>query len=314
MIRAYYLDDGELSQVSGLEDVGKAWAEKRPIWVMASCEDGVFLDQVAKFHPLAVEECRRKTPVPKVEDFGSYLFSEMHIPMIVGDKLVVYELDMFLAKDFLVIYCQEEIPGLNLDSKSDAVAKRVAKPVHGARFVVRRIITELWEIIQDVEDRMDAIEALLYKRDLSHMLFNRIIATNALMGRLRNLLLGQQRIIEELVDEARGLFSEQDIPYLLDLVDRHNRLVSEAEYLQQRGETLYQIFVDLKDYESNEVMKMLTIVATVTLPAMLVAGIYGMNFKHMPELAWPWAYPVVLALMLGIGVYIFIYVKKKKWM
>jgi len=104
------------------------------------------------------------------------------------------------------------------------------------------------------------------------------------------------------------------MPYLLDLVDRNYRILSEADYIQQRAETLYQTFVDSRDYQSNEIMKVLTVVATVTLPALLIASIYGMNFKHMPELEQWWGYPAALAVMLIIGILLFIYMKRKKWL
>jgi magnesium transporter len=176
------------------------------------------------------------------------------------------------------------------------------------------VFQNLWELLEDLDDRMDAIEEQLSGWNLSQSMFGRITATNGVLGRIKKTLIFHQRLLEELADEARELFSAENMPYLLDIVDRNYRILSEADYIQQRAETLYQTFVDSRDYQSNEIMKVLTVVATVTLPAVLIASIYGMNFKHMPELEQWWGYPAALAVMLIIGILLFIYMKRKKWL
>jgi len=316
MIRAFYLENDAIVLADGAVAAARAWKEKRPLWLNAEGPEISFLAKICDFHPLAIEECERETPVPKVEDFGMYLFAELHLPFCLGDRLEIYELDIFLGKDFLVTYAREEIPGFSsLFANRENIARRLPSPPRLLRGILNQTVFQnLWDLLEDMDDRMDAIEEQLSGWNLSQPILRRITATVGVLGRIRKTLIFHQRVLEELVDEAHDLVPGEDMPYLLDLVDRHGRILSETDYLQQRGETLYQLFVDSKDYQSNEIMKVLTVVATITLPALLIASIYGMNFRHMPELGQWWGYPFAIGLMLLVGIIIFIYMKRKKWL
>jgi len=316
MIRAFYLENDAIVLADGAVAAARAWKEKRPLWLNAEGPEISFLAKICDFHTLAIEECERETPVPKVEDFGMYLFAELHLPFCLGDRLEIYELDIFLGKDFLVTYAREEIPGFSsLFANRENIARRLPSPPRLLRGILNQTVFQnLWDLLEDMDDRMDAIEEQLSGWNLSQPILRRITATVGVLGRIRKTLIFHQRVLEELVDEAHDLVPGEDMPYLLDLVDRHGRILSETDYLQQRGETLYQLFVDSKDYQSNEIMKVLTVVATITLPALLIASIYGMNFRHMPELGQWWGYPFAIGLMLLVGIIIFIYMKRKKWL
>jgi len=77
---------------------------------------------------------------------------------------------------------------------------------------------------------------------------------------------------------------------------------------------MLDIYLSSVSNRMNEVMKVLTIIATIFIPLTLIAGIYGMNFEHMPELEWRWGYPMVWLIMLGVGVVMLIYFRRRKWL
>ncbi|MEO0248360.1 MAG: magnesium transporter CorA family protein [candidate division WOR-3 bacterium] len=312
----FYQSNDGLARADDLTTAAELWKSQRPLWLHAESGDLSFLEETCGFHSIAIEDCQQETPVPKVEDFGSYLFAELHMPICIGDRVEIYEMDIFLGKDFLVTYLRQGIPGFTLLlSSRDNISKRLVSPARLLRWILdQTFFQNLWELLEDMDDRMDAIEDQLAGWNLGQSLMRRITATNAVVGRIRKSIMFHQRILEELMDETRDFVSLEDMPYILDLVDRHHRILSETDYLQQRGETLYQLFVDSKDYQSNEIMKALTVVATVTLPALLIASIYGMNFRHMPELEQWWGYPAAIGLMIVVGVIIFLYMKKRKWL
>ncbi|MGB9590002.1 MAG: CorA family divalent cation transporter, partial [Candidatus Hydrothermia bacterium] len=247
-MRALYLSGGETVSVDGVESAAMAWRMKRPLWVHAESNELSFLSEICGFHQLAIEDCERETPIPKVEDYGSYLFVELHMPLCIGDRLEVYELSIFIGKDFLVTYAREEIPGFRaLFSNKENIAKRLSSPARLLRGILNQTIFQsLWELLGDLDDRMDAIEDQIAGWNLNQAVLRRITATNGVLGRIRKGLMFHQRVFEELVDEARDFVSHEDMPYILDLVDRHYRILSETDYLQQRSETLYQLFVDSK--------------------------------------------------------------------
>ena len=77
---------------------------------------------------------------------------------------------------------------------------------------------------------------------------------------------------------------------------------------------MLDIYLSSISYRMNQVMKVLTIIATIFMPLTFIAGVYGMNFRFMPELGWRWAYPLVILVMLAVGAIMLVYFKRKKWL
>jgi magnesium transporter len=97
------------------------------------------------------------------------------------------------------------------------------------------------------------------------------------------------------------------------LYDHTVRVIENTETLQVMLSDMLDVYFSAVSNRLNEVMKILTMIATVFMPLTFIAGIYGMNFKYMPELEWVWGYPAVLLIMAGIGLWMILYFRRKKW-
>lgn len=138
---------------------------------------------------------------------------------------------------------------------------------------------------------------------------------------LRNEMLGFRRAVWPLRELAGNLartgntaFSKEVGPYLRDLYDHAIQVIETAESLRETLTGLLDTYLSSVNNRMSQVMKVLTVIATVFMPLTFIAGIYGMNFEHMPELHKPWAYPLVLALMIFLGTGMIAFFRKKGWL
>ena len=124
---------------------------------------------------------------------------------------------------------------------------------------------------------------------------------------LREVIGALERGESSLIKESTGI-------YLRDVYDHTIQVIDTIETFRDMISGMLDIYLSSVSNRMNEVMKVLTIIATIFIPLTLIAGIYGMNFEHMPELQWRWGYPMVWLVMLGVGGVMLIYFRRKKWL
>ena len=110
-----------------------------------------------------------------------------------------------------------------------------------------------------------------------------------------------------------GLIQGKTKIFLRDVYDHTIQVIETVETYRDMVSGMLDIYLSSMSNRMNQVMKILTMIATVFIPLTFIAGIYGMNFKYMPELEWHWGYPLVWAVMIVLGIIMFIYFKRKRW-
>jgi len=131
---------------------------------------------------------------------------------------------------------------------------------------------------------------------------------------LRKSIWPLRELINTLERGESSLVKETTLLYLRDVYDHTIQVIDTVETFRDMLSGMLDIYLSIISNRMNEVMKVLTIIATIFIPLTLVAGIYGMNFKYMPELEWRWAYPLVILVMVVIGVFMLIYFRRKRWL
>jgi magnesium transporter len=122
---------------------------------------------------------------------------------------------------------------------------------------------------------------------------------------------------EAIVRLERGgysLIQESTQIYLRDVYDHTIQVIDTIETFREMLSGMLDIYLSSISNKTNEVMKVLTVIATIFMPLTFLAGVYGMNFKFMPELGWRWGYPLILIIMLGVGGIMLYFFKKKNWL
>jgi magnesium transporter len=140
-----------------------------------------------------------------------------------------------------------------------------------------------------------------------HTLKREMIFLRKAVWPLREVISGLQRAESPLVQKTTGI-------YLRDVYDHTIQVIDTIETFRDMLSGMLDIYLSSVSNRLNAVMKVLTIIATVFMPLTFLAGVYGMNFKHMPELEWRWGYPTLWAVMVIIGLSMLVYFKKKKWL
>ncbi|MGW8180051.1 MAG: magnesium/cobalt transporter CorA, partial [bacterium] len=123
-----------------------------------------------------------------------------------------------------------------------------------------------------------------------------------------------REVVNVLVREEHPLISDRTEVFLRDVYDHTIQVIDTLESYRDAASGLLDIYLSSVSNRTNEVMKVLTIVASIFIPLTFIAGIYGMNFENMPELRIPWAYPLVWIVMILVALGMFLYVRKKGWL
>ena len=121
-------------------------------------------------------------------------------------------------------------------------------------------------------------------------------------------------LAEELEENENGFFQQENLRYFRQFLSRVERLRDMATAMRDYTIQIHDLYATQMDVRQNRIMTILTVVTSIFLPLTLIAGWYGMNFRYMPELNWPWSYPVVIAVCIVIVVVCLVYFKKKKWL
>ena len=178
---------------------------------------------------------------------------------------------------------------------------------------LEQIVDNDLALMESYESELDRIEDEV----LSSQGKGDLARVNEIRSDVRELLVHYEQIIDmtqELEENENGFFSEENLRYIhlfMNLMARrHDSAVSLREHTMQVRD-LYNSQLDVRQ---NRTMTLLTVVTTIFMPLTLIAGWYGMNFVHMPELAWKWGYPVVIAVSVAIVIFCLILFRKKKWL
>ena len=123
-----------------------------------------------------------------------------------------------------------------------------------------------------------------------------------------------RELVNSMEKTESSLISNATVPYLRDVYDHTIQVIDTVESFRDMVSGMLDIYLSSISNRMNAVMKVLTIIATIFIPLTFIAGIYGMNFKFMPELAWKWGYFIVLIIMAVVAAIMLIYFKRKKWL
>lgn len=276
------------------------------------------IGQIMNLHDLTLEDIVDTHQRPKVEEFDEYAF--IALKMISYDhktkKIEVQQVSLVMAKNFVI--CFQERPG---DVFND-VRKRLRNEKGRARkkgsdylayMLIDIIVDYYFETLDGVYDQIETMEDLVIRRpDKINMLSIQVLKKDLIQ--LRKFMKPVRDALQVLVTRDNGIFSENTILFLRDSHDHVEQVLENLDTYREMMTGIMDIYLSQLSNKMNEVMKVLTLMSTIFIPLTFVAGVYGMNFEHMPELGWDWAYPRgFYAIILLITVGMIIFMKRKRW-
>jgi magnesium transporter len=304
------------STVAGLDD--GAW-----VWVDAVDPDH---DEVAEIqrqldlHDLAVEDVRHRNQRPKLDLYPGHAFAVFRSLAVGPDGLAGSELFVFAAPRFLVTL--RFAPAFDLAKAKlrwpivCALAPGTASALYA---IADEIVDEYLEVVEELEDRADELENQVFRSDAAPRqrdagaLQLEILRLRRDAVQLRRHAVPMRQLIDRLADDS-DLVTAPLVPYLRDITDHLLRTIELTDGVREILTTVVDIRMAQSAHQLNEVMKKLTAWAAIILVPTLVAGIYGMNFRHMPELSWVVGYPLALGLMAVSSFWLYLGFRKRGWL
>ncbi|MEX2598125.1 MAG: magnesium/cobalt transporter CorA [Dehalococcoidia bacterium] len=264
-------------------------------------EDAGFLEQDLGFHPLEAANCiSPETHVPAVDQMDDHLFFNVHGVNYVDESEIVQttELSLFVGEHYVV--SSHNVPLYSVLSVRESVQRdgRLMRigPLLLAHALLDALVANVHPTIDKMLEHADFVEEQALRNPKQEVVGSILKLRRSALG-LHRVMVSQQMALNRL---ARGDFSqvgEHALPYFRNVYEQVWRIVDFTQSVRDRSDTALTTYMSSIANRQNESMRVLSMVAAIFLPLTLLAGIYGMNFEHMPELAWPWAYFVVLGFM-----------------
>ena len=268
-------------------------------------------------HPLTLEDVLNTRQRPKTEDYDSYIYSILKIILLDPKKeeLTIDQVSIIFGSNYILSF--QERGG----DVFDTVRERFENPASRLRKngvdylaynLIDAVVDNYFLIMERFGDDIEYLEEGLVTqprpetlRIIQRYKRNMIILRKSVWP-LRELINGLQRVESDLIKETTRI-------YLRDVYDHTIQVIDTVEDFRDILSSMVDVYLSSLSYKMNEVMKVLTVIATIFIPLTFIVGIYGMNFKFMPELEWHWGYPAVMLVMTFLAVSMFIYFKKRNW-
>jgi len=322
MIKAFVFSQGKLvGEDPGLDFIKTMlFDEDAQIWVdldsPSNEEARSVLEQIFNFHPLAIEDCIAVTEQPKIDDYEKYLFMVIHaLNYSAEHKVETVELNMFIGRNFLVTHHDRPLPSIK--STIDRIKKNASAVAKASDRLTYTLLDFLFDQYEPAIEALAADIAELEKDVLvtkTSDILSDVLELKAEVRRFRQIVMPQREVISRISRGEFKLIRPHLLPYYRDLLDRLKRISDLTEYYRETLTSILQIHLNLQQMEVNRVIKILTILATLSLPVVVITSFYGMNFEHMPELNWDYPYLWILLLTISSAGSIYWFLRTKKWL
>jgi len=268
-------------------------------------------------HDLTIQDIANTGHRVKYEDFGHYLLIILKMLEYNTDAKTIdtEQLSIVLGDNFLLTF--QESPGdffgglRNEIGIAGAIVRKMG-PDYLACRIIDIIVDNYFGTVEkfgdEIEDKEDELVANPTRKTLAS-----IQGVKKNMMQLRQYVWPAREILSDLGKKESSLIKDETTAYFRDVYDRLFEAMDLIETTRELVSGLIDIYLSSMSNKTNEVMKVLTVVATIFIPLTFIVGLYGMNFKFMPELESPWGYPAILTFMLAVAIGMLAYFHRRKW-
>lgn len=276
------------------------------------------IGQVFGLHPLIVEDILNTQHRPKLEEFENYVFFTLKMLGYdqKGKRITFEQVSFVLGKTFVLSF--QERPGDIFDPIRERIrAGKGNIRQRGPDYLAYRLIDILVDNYLIVTDRVAELveeleEVILVRSDEKSLRRIQVLKKDLIF--LRRSVTPVREAVGNLEKGLSPLIQKRTTNYLRDVYDHTIQVMEALDTQRDILSGLMDVYLSTLSHRLNVVMKLLAIVATIFIPLTFLAGVYGMNFKYMPELDWPWAYPTVWGVMMSVVVVMLVLFRRKGWL
>lgn len=268
-------------------------------------------------HPLMLEDILNTHHLPKTEDYENHIFLTLkELSLTTKDNIIDKRQISFVLGNTYLISFEEQKSNIfqpiieRIQTKKGKL--RVMQNDYLFYALTDIIIDNYLKIVDDMDDDMELIEQELLEKK------SKLILKKILHKRKQQLSL--KKSVVPLLDEIRkfhhsesNLINPKTNIYFQDLIDHLQQINQNLESFREMISNLTELYLANNDVQMNDVMKRLTVVSTIFIPLTFIVGLYGMNFRNIPELEWQNGYYITWGIMITITIVMIIYLKRRKW-
>lgn len=269
-------------------------------------------------HPIVLEDIVNTLDRPKILDFGDYLFISLKMLYFEPsrEEVKVEQVSLVVGSNFVISF--QEDPGDVFDGVRERIRagkERIRRS--GADYLayslVDAIVDGYFVVFERLGDRIEAVQERLVGNPSSenlqeiHRLKREMIELRRAVWPLREIVASLERSDSPLIARETSVFFRNVYGHTVEIIET-------AETFRDLISGMMDLHLSSLSMKLNEVMKVLTIIATIFIPLTFIVGIYGMNFRHMPELDWRYGYPAVMLVVVVAGVSMLVWFRRKKWL
>lgn len=325
MMTFYYYTD-ELHRTGSIEELESVWRTKKDakkwLHIYGDNEQEIrrILGEICGFHPSTVDDCLNFNAHPKIEEYDDYIFMVIHSVNYYEkeDRISTRELDGYLGENFLVTYNYKPVECTDLLEKKLGTEKKFITKGEDILyyFLLDKLFDKYFFILEDLDKRIELIDNRIFRNEIKNTgeILNDINNFRRNILIIRKIMIPQILTMKNLICENGKFIREKNLAYYKDILDQLNKVSVMVDVNFDLINGTFQSFTSLLSNKTNEIMKVLTMIATVMMPLTFIAGIYGMNFKHMPELEWEYGYFTVWGIAVLIIIFMLSFFKKKRWL
>lgn len=267
-------------------------------------------------HALLVEDLVNTDQRTKIEDYGSVLFIVLKQFSLAGERMTDEQISLVLGRDFVLSVGAKETNQFEVVRdylRSGKPRDRLEHADYLAYRLLDSIVDGYYVVLDRLSDRVEALEAELVKGPTARSLPVMFEIKHDLLF-LRKAIWPLREMLNSLLRDGTPLVRHEMQPFLRDLYDHCVQVMETIETFREMQAGNLDMYMSSLSVRQNEVMKVLTVAATIFLPLTFLAGIWGMNFEIMPELHWRFGYGLALAIMAALAVGMVAYFRHKRWM
>lgn len=269
-------------------------------------------------HPLVLEDIVNTTQRPKIDEYEDYIFIVLKMLYYDEEERIINEqVSLILGKNYVLSFQESE--GDVFDPIRDRLRQskgriRTSKSDYLMYALIDAVVDHYFSIIETLGNKVEDLETDLFSGEAKETISSEVQQLKREILRVRRAISPLREVINRVEKMENALIHQQTITYYRDVYDHLVQVSENIDIYREMIWSLMDMYMTSISNKMNEVMKVLTIMSTIFIPLTFIAGIYGMNFEHMPELDYKNSYFILLGVMVLIFMLMVFYFKKKKWL
>jgi len=274
------------------------------------------LGETFGLHPLALEDILNSGQRPKIDFHEQHAFLILNLPHLIDDDIVLEQVSLFVGNGHLLSFCSGD------GAAFEPVRQRLRQGFGRIRTrsveyllytLVDVVIDSAFPLLEDIGEQIEALEDRVLENP-DKAILNTLHQLKRDLLLLRRALWPQREVISRLIQHDAELVNATMRPYFSDCYDHAVQIIDLIETYREMLSGMLDIYLSSLSNRMNDIMRVLTVVGTIFIPLTFIVGVYGMNFRVMPELEWEYGYFIIWGIMLALAIGMLAAFKWRNWL